>query len=255
MCLCAIFSSSHTQMFPSDFGLGATAIVWDLQCTLSYLALRRVLTALRVAYARGAVVLPTGATCSLITNVCFIDNRNILAHNLNRSNLHLNSNVSKVLGSNLCRYLRRANLPPSGQDLTTKLATSFRQDHFRVRKPLNHTKMWTNYLSERHDKSLNLANDFSQNYMSNSTLNSPNLNPKFPSFSKMRGFKIAFLNMCSLTCHYDDRELCVFMEDRAIDKLGLNETRLDNTIADSQFDIEGYDILRRDRNRNGGGGE
>ena len=43
------------------------------------------------------------------------------------------------------------------------------------------------------------------------------------------------------------------MEDRAIDILGLNETRLDNTIADSQFDIEGYDILRRDRNRNGGG--
>ena len=26
-----------------------------------------------------------------------------------------------------------------------------------------------------------------------------------------------------------------------------------NTIADSQIDIEGYDILRRDRNRNGGG--
>ena len=34
---------------------------------------------------------------------------------------------------------------------------------------------------------------------------------------------------------------------------GLNETRLDNTIPDSQIDIEGYDVLRRDRNRNGGG--
>ena len=43
------------------------------------------------------------------------------------------------------------------------------------------------------------------------------------------------------------------MEDRTIDILGLNETRLDNTIADSQIDIEGYDILRRDSNRNGGG--
>ena len=71
-----------------------------------------------------------------------------LAHHLNRSNLHLNSSGSKVLGSNLCRYLRRANLPPSGQELTTKLATGFRQDHFRVRKPLNHTTMWTNYLSQ-----------------------------------------------------------------------------------------------------------
>ena len=34
--------------------------------------------------------------------------------------------------------------------------------------------------------------------------------------------------------------------------LGLSETRLDNTIPDSQIDIEGYDILRRDRNTNGG---
>ena len=105
--------------------------------------------------------------------------------------------------------------------------------------------------SERHDKSLNLADDFSKNHVSNSILNPPNLNPKFPSLPKMRGFKIAFLNICSLTCHYD--ELCVFMEDRAIDILGLNETRLDNTFADSQFDIEGYDIIRRDRNRHGGG--
>ena len=104
--------------------------------------------------------------------------------------------------------------------------------------------------SERHDKSLNPANDFSKNHVSNSTLNPPNLNPKFPSLPKMRGFKIAFLNICSLTCHYD--ELWVFMEGRAIDILGLNETTLDNTIADSQFDIEGYDILRRDRNRNSG---
>ena len=138
-------------------------------------------------------------------------------------------------------------MPPSGQELTTKLATGFWQDHFRVCKPLNQLLE----PSERHDKSLNLGNDLSKNYVSNSTLNPPNLNPIFPSLPKMRGFKIAFLNICSLTCHYD--ELCVFMEDRAIDILGLNETRLDNTIADSQTDIEGYDILRRDRNRNGGG--
>ena len=78
------------------------------------------------------------------TNVCFIDNRNILAHHLNRSYLHLKSSGSKVLESNLCGYLRRANLPPSGQELTT----GFRQNHFRVRIPLNHTMMWTNYLSQ-----------------------------------------------------------------------------------------------------------
>ena len=86
------------------------------------------------------------------TNVCFIDNRNILAHHLNRPNLHLNSSGSKVLGSNLCRYLRRANLPPSDQELTTKLATGFWQDHSRVRKSLNHTTMWTSYLSQVREK-------------------------------------------------------------------------------------------------------
>ena len=40
--------------------------MWDLQCTLSYLPLHRVLTALRFAYARGkvsyVVVKPTGGT-------------------------------------------------------------------------------------------------------------------------------------------------------------------------------------------------
>ena len=43
------------------------------------------------------------------------------------------------------------------------------------------------------------------------------------------------------------------MEDKTIDIIGLNETKLHKTIPDSQVDIEGYDILRRDRNRNGGG--
>ena len=43
------------------------------------------------------------------------------------------------------------------------------------------------------------------------------------------------------------------MEVKTIDILGLNETKLHKTIPDSQVDIEGYDILHRDRNRNGGG--
>ena len=70
--------------------------------------------------------------------------------------------------------------------------------------------------SKRNDKSLNQDIDLNKNCVSKSTLNPPILNPKFPSLLKMRGFKIAFLNICSLTCHYDD--LCVFMEDRTIDQ-------------------------------------
>ena len=81
------------------------------------------------------------------TNVCFIDNKNVMAHHLNRSNLHLNSSGSKVLGSNFCKYLRRANLPPSGQELATA-AAGFRQDHFKVRKPSDRITMWNNYLNQ-----------------------------------------------------------------------------------------------------------
>ena len=76
-----------------------------------------------------------------------IDNRNVMAHHLNKSNLHLNSRGSKVLGSNFWRYLRRANVPPSGQELATA-AAGFRQDHFKVRIPSNRITMWNNHLNQ-----------------------------------------------------------------------------------------------------------
>ena len=41
------------------------------------------------------------------------------------------------------------------------------------------------------------------------------------------------------------------MQDKPFDI--LNETRLDNTVSDSEVKISGYDIVRRDRNRSGGG--
>ena len=35
--------------------------------------------------------------------------------------------------------------------------------------------------------------------------------------------------------------------------LGISETKLDNTIMDSELNIEGYDLIRSDRNRRGDG--
>ena len=35
--------------------------------------------------------------------------------------------------------------------------------------------------------------------------------------------------------------------------IGISETKLDNTIMDSELKIEGYDLIRSDRNRHGGG--
>ena len=57
------------------------------------------------------------------------------------------------------------------------------------------------------DKSLNQDDDLSMNCVKASILPSTNLSPKFPNLPKMRGFKIASINICSLTCHHD--ELCL----------------------------------------------
>ena len=43
------------------------------------------------------------------------------------------------------------------------------------------------------------------------------------------------------------------MCDEPFDILTLNETRLDNSILDCEVQIPGYDFIRSDRNRNGGG--
>ena len=92
--------------------------------------------------------------------------------------------------------------------------------------------------SKKNDKSLNQDDDLSINcVLRDSISHSSNLKPKFPTFPKMRGFKIASLNICSLTYHQD--KLCVFMEDKTIDILGWDETKLDKKIPDSQVDIEG----------------
>ena len=43
------------------------------------------------------------------------------------------------------------------------------------------------------------------------------------------------------------------LRDKKIDILALNETCLDPTISDELVSVHGYDLIRADRNRNGGG--
>jgi hypothetical protein len=69
---------------------------------------------------------------------------------------------------------------------------------------------------------------------------------------RLKGFKIGNLNIASLIKHID--ELRIFMHDQKFDILSINETRLDDTIDNNEVEIKGYDLTRRDRNRNGGGG-
>ena len=66
-----------------------------------------------------------------------------------------------------------------------------------------------------------------------------------------RGFKIASLNVNSLIKHIDD--LRIFLADNLVDVLAINESKLDDSIKNCELYIPGYEIIRSDRNRNGGG--
>ena len=55
----------------------------------------------------------------------------------------------------------------------------------------------------------------------------------------------------SLVKHIDD--LRVYTSDQRLDILSINETRLDSSIKDEEVELSGYKIIRRDRNRFGGG--
>ena len=68
---------------------------------------------------------------------------------------------------------------------------------------------------------------------------------------KTRGFKIASINVASLLLHIE--EIRIIMADQRLDLLAVNETRLNSTITDDSIHINGYSIIRNDRNRNGGG--
>ena len=93
--------------------------------------------------------------------------------------------------------------------------------------------------------SKNALNNYSSKQNDDSDLN----------FIRKLGFKggllICSLNAPSLTKHKDEIE--VLVRDNKIDIFTINETKLDEKIKDERVSIVGYNLLRRDRNRHGGG--
>ena len=69
--------------------------------------------------------------------------------------------------------------------------------------------------------------------------------------AKSKGIKIASLNINSLLKHID--EIRVLLTEYTFDILAINESKIDNSISDNELHIFGYDIIRKDRNRYGGG--
>ena len=78
-----------------------------------------------------------------------------------------------------------------------------------------------------------------------------NVKDAFESIRSLSGINIAHLNICSLIKNID--EIRHILTNENIHVLSLCETRLDDTISDSEIAIQGYRCIRSDRNRSGGG--
>ena len=77
----------------------------------------------------------------------------------------------------------------------------------------------------------------------------PPINNLIPS---KRGFKLALLNVNKLSTHID--EIRILLTDKCLDVLAIQETKLDVFNNNSDFYICGYELIRRDRLSDAGGG-
>ena len=71
------------------------------------------------------------------------------------------------------------------------------------------------------------------------------------SVANLKGFKIASLNVNSLLKHID--EIRHVLLSASFDIFAINESKIDELIPDNEISIPGYNLIRRDRNRAGGG--
>ena len=60
-----------------------------------------------------------------------------------------------------------------------------------------------------------------------------------------------FLNVSSLISKIEESR--TLANNTNISVLGITETKLDNTVINEELKINGYNLLRSDRNKNGGG--
>ena len=66
-----------------------------------------------------------------------------------------------------------------------------------------------------------------------------------------KGFKLVCININSLFKHID--EIRYILINSPLEVLAINESKLDDTISDTEVCIPGYIIIRKDRSRSGGG--
>ena len=71
------------------------------------------------------------------------------------------------------------------------------------------------------------------------------------SVANLKGFKIASLNINSLLKHID--EIRHVLRSTPFDIFAINESKIDESIPDNEISIPRYNLIRKDRNRAGGG--
>ena len=71
------------------------------------------------------------------------------------------------------------------------------------------------------------------------------------SVANLKGFKIASLNVHSLLKHID--EIRHVLLSAPFDIFAINESKVDELTPDNEISIPGYNFIRKDRNRSGGG--
>ena len=71
------------------------------------------------------------------------------------------------------------------------------------------------------------------------------------SANSIKGVRIMCLNINSILKHFD--EIKIFLDEKEPHIMGLNETKLYSSIGDDEISIEGYSLVRKDRNTHGGG--
>ena len=79
-----------------------------------------------------------------------------------------------------------------------------------------------------------------------------NLNFENWAVFKKKGLQFIHININSLLPKIDELRYFTKLSNASI--VGIGETKLDDSISSSEIEIEGYDLLRLDRSRRGGGG-
>ena len=69
--------------------------------------------------------------------------------------------------------------------------------------------------------------------------------------ARLKGLKIASINVNSLLKHIEEIRHLLFKF--PFDIFAINESKIDDSVMDGEISIPGFNLIRKDRNRAGGG--